>query len=525
MRKLADLLDALPPPFTLTGDPSVIIRAPVVESDAEVEAGGVFVARAGLTTDGHEFIPNAISRGAAAIVGEKAISELGSFSVPYVQVKSGLEATGWLAAAYHGLPSRKLTIIGVTGTDGKTTTSTLLHSIMQQATNGKCGLISTISADLGDTQVDTGFHVTTPGAPQIQALLARMVDNGLTACVLEMTSHGLAQGRLNGVDVDIAVLTNLSHEHLDYHGTFEAYREAKGRLFAMLTQTYTKPHQHKISVINADDPNADFFAAYPADRVRTYGVNTSADVRALDILYHPGYTQFVLHIDGKDMGVFHLPLAGAFNISNALAAITAARAYGAQKEAIEIGLLKVTGVSGRLERIDEGQTFTALVDFAHTPNALKNALLASRSMCGPDGRVICVFGCAGLRDREKRRLMPQNAMRYADISVFTAEDPRTESLDDILSTMTAAAAEAGGVEGRNFHVVPDRGEALLRACLLARQGDVVIACGKGHEQSMAFGTTEYAWDDREALRAALRGEPLRTLPTAPREDGSSGNRT
>lgn len=515
MTTLAALLDALPPPFTLTGDPATAITAPVVESNLELERGGVFVARSGQNTDGHLFIPDAIARGAAAIVGEKPIAEVGALPVPYVQVRSGLEATGWLAAAYHGHPSRRLVIFGVTGTDGKTTTSTLLHSILQSASGGKCGLISTIAADLGDTTVDTGFHVTTPGAPQIQALLARMVENGLTMCVLEMTSHGLAQGRLNGVDIDIAVLTNLSHEHLDYHGTFEAYRAAKGRMFSMLKETFVKPRQPKISVINADDPNADFFGAFPADRVRTYGISRPADVRATDILYFPGYTQFVLRIDGDSMGVFRLPLAGAFNVSNALAAITAARAYGVTRDALETGLLRVSGVSGRLERIDEGQSFTALVDFAHTPNALKHALMAGRSMCAPDGRVIVVFGCAGLRDREKRRLMPENAIRYADISIFTAEDPRTESLDEILQTMADAAISAGGIEGRHFHRVPDRGEALFRACQLARQGDVVLACGKGHEQSMAFGTTEYLWDDREAMRAALRGEPLRTLPTAP----------
>ncbi len=228
MKTLTELLSALPQTYHLTGDPATPITAPVVESDADLQPGGVFVARAGLSVDGHDFIPRAIERGAAAVVGTKAITDL---PVPYVQVENAQEAVGYLAAAYHDFPSRKLTVIGVTGTDGKTTTSTLIKALLG---NG-CGLISTISADVGDQSLDTGFHVTTPSAPMIQALLAQMVANGLKAAVLEMTSHGLAQGRLNGVDLDVAVLTNVTHEHLDYHGTFENYRAAKGRMFEMLS--------------------------------------------------------------------------------------------------------------------------------------------------------------------------------------------------------------------------------------------------------------------------------------------------
>src|SRR5690606_32798478 len=202
---LAELLAALPQPYHLTGDPNTLITAPVVESDVEVQSGGVFVARKGQIVDGHEFIPRAIERGAAAIVGERPIDNL---PVPYVQVENPQEATGYLAAAYHDFPSRKLVVIGVTGTDGKTTTSTLIHSILQVATGGKAGMISTIAAHVGDKTVETGLHVTTPGAPQVQSLLAQMVANGLTHAVIEMTSIGLAQGRVNGVDIDVAVLTN-----------------------------------------------------------------------------------------------------------------------------------------------------------------------------------------------------------------------------------------------------------------------------------------------------------------------------
>lgn len=513
-KTLADLLVSLPQTTRVTGDTSTQILAPVVESDADLQPGGVFVARKGLSVDGHAFIPRAIERGAAAIIGEQPMDGL---AVPYVQVENAQEATGYLAAAYHDFPSRRLTVIGVTGTDGKTTTSTLIHSILQTATRGKAGMITTIAAHVGDQTLETGLHVTTPSAPQIQALLAQMVANGLTHVVLEMTSHGLAQGRLNGVDVDVAVLTNVTHEHLDYHGSFEAYRAAKGRMFEMLSTSRRKPDQPKISIINADDANTDFFAAFPADVVVRYGTHKKADFRATDVVYRPGYSQFVLHVNHQTQAEpFYLPLVGDFNILNALAAIACTRTLGTLFETIQKGILQVQSISGRLERIDEGQNFLALVDFAHTPNALKNVLHACRAMVGEGGRLIAVFGSAGLRDREKRRLMAETAIALADFTILTAEDPRTESLDAILQTMADAAAVAGGSEGQTFIRVPDRGEALYRACQMARAGDVVIACGKGHEQSMAFGTVEYPWDDREALRAALRGEPLRTLPTANR---------
>ncbi len=510
MMRFADLFTALRQPFELIGAPHTPITAPIVESNFEVAPGGVFVARAGLSTDGHRFIPDAIARGAAAVVGER---DLRGLPVPYARVENAQEALGWLAAAYHGFPSRRLTVIGVTGTDGKTTTSTLIHAILHEVSGGKAGLISTIAADLGGATVETGLHVTTPGAPQTQALLAQMVANGLNYAVVEMTSHGLAQGRLNGIDLDLAVLTNLTHEHLDYHRTFEAYRAAKGRMFAMLGESERKAGVTKTAVINADDANAEFFAAFPADRVLRYGLSQPADVTASRIVYQPGMTHFFAHHDEVDFAI-QSELVGQFNLANMLAAISAARALDAPIEFIERGIRRVRAIPGRLERVDAGQDYLALVDFAHTPNALKNALEAGRAMVGAGGRVIAVFGCAGLRDVEKRRMMPQTALRLADVCIFTAEDPRTESLDDILATMAEAALEAGGVEGVSFHRVPDRGMALARACALARAGDVVMALGKGHEQSMAFGTVEYPWDDRQALRAAIQGAPLRTLPTA-----------
>ncbi|MBC7870661.1 MAG: UDP-N-acetylmuramoyl-L-alanyl-D-glutamate--2,6-diaminopimelate ligase, partial [Chitinophagaceae bacterium] len=293
-RKLSDLISTLMPDAVIAVSGDAQITAPVSESADEVLPGGVFVARQGKSVDGHDFILNAIERGAAAIVGEKAMPKL---NVPYAQVLDSQQALGWLAAAYHDFPSRKLIVIGVTGTDGKTTTCTLIHRILEVATVGKAGLISTITADLGNAKADTGLHVTTPSAPKIQEFLAQMVANGLTHAVIEMTSHGLAQGRLNGVDIDVAVLTNLTHEHLDYHGSFEHYRAAKAIMFEMLMKSTRKVDEWdktvpKISVVNADDPNADFFAVIPADKIVTYWIQNEAVFRAKNIGFLPSETHF-----------------------------------------------------------------------------------------------------------------------------------------------------------------------------------------------------------------------------------------
>ncbi len=491
-----------------SGDLATAITSPVVESSREIQPGGIFVARAGQTLDGHRFIPDVIAAGAAAIIGE---SEQFNLPIPYIRVRNAQRVLGQLSAAYHDFPSRKLVVIGVTGTDGKTTTCLLLHSILQQVSDIRAGYISTISADFGDETATTGLHVTTPSAPAIQAYLAKMVDAGVTHCILEMTSHGLAQGRLNGVDIDVAVLTNVMHEHLDYHGSWEEYRAAKAIMFRMLQKSWRKPGVDKVSVLNADDPSCKYLRRIPADGLITYGIYGQADRHAHGIIHLSDRTTF--RVWNKR---YTLQLPGEFNISNALAALCAAQALGIRWDAIKDGIAAVNLIPGRMERIDEGQDFIAIVDFAHTPNALKRALKAGRRMLRPGKRLIAVFGSAGLRDVEKRRLMAETSAQLADLTVLTAEDPRTESLDDILAMMAEGCIAKGGVEGETFIRAPDRGEAIYAACQLAEEGDLVMACGKGHEQSMCFGTVEHPWDDREAMRSALRGTPLNTLPTARR---------
>jgi UDP-N-acetylmuramoyl-L-alanyl-D-glutamate--2,6-diaminopimelate ligase len=367
--------------------------------------------------------------------------------------------------------------------------------------------------------LDTGFHVTTPEALDVQAYLAQMVRAGLTHCVLEATSHGLAQQRVAACEFDLGVVTNITHEHLDYHGTFEAYREAKGRLFSGLSRKASKSVSvERVAVLNRDDESYAYLAALARVRQVSYSLAGGAEIGAA--LVTEGAGGLVIDVTGPGYRQrVSLGLHGAFNVANVLAAFAAAvEGLGVAPEVAAEGIAALRAIPGRMEGIDLGQSFTALVDFAHTPNALQRALDASRRMAS--GRVIVVVGSAGLRDRGKRRLMAGAAARTADLTILTAEDPRTESLDAILEEMARGAAAAGGREGRTFWRVPDRGEAILFAVSLARPGDLVIACGKGHEQSMCFGDAEYPWDDRTAMRAALSevlgvpGPAMPRLPTA-----------
>ena len=479
----------------------------------EVTAGDVFIAVSGGNVDGHEFIPAAIERGAIAVVGAKSLS--GDLPVPYIQVEDPREAMAYLAAAIYDHPARKLTVIGVTGTDGKTTTSNILYSILTTA-GIKAGLITSVNAIIGGEVVDTGFHVTTPEAIDVQRYLAQMVAAGLSAVVLETTSHGLAQHRVTACEFDIAVVTNITHEHLDYHHTYEEYRAAKARMFTSLQQTVEKPFGNpRLAVLNRDDSSYDFLnKLIPGEKI-TYALETEADFTAANVSSSSKGVEFTLHGDGVDLKA-HCNLPGRFNVSNSLAAFCAARGLGIDAKTAVKGIARLQGVIGRMEAINLGQAFTAIVDFAHTPNAMNAAIKTAREMT--DKRVITVFGSAGLRDREKRRLMAESSVKMADVTILTAEDPRIESLDDILAEMAGAAEKAGGIEGKDFYRIADRGEAIRFAVRLAQAGDLVMACGKAHEQSMCFGTVEYPWDDRVAMQAALAellGIPGAEMPWLP----------
>ncbi|MGD8752229.1 MAG: UDP-N-acetylmuramoyl-L-alanyl-D-glutamate--2,6-diaminopimelate ligase [Anaerolineales bacterium] len=527
--ELVQLLSYLPSQFK---EPK---RNPLVHGIAldsrQVKPGYLFVALVGLNQDGHLYIDDAINRGAVAIIGTRFFDAL---PVPYVQVDDGREALAILSAAFYSFPARKMVVIGVTGTDGKTTTANVIYHILHTA-GFKVGMISTVNAQIGDVVLDTGFHVTTPEAPDVQRYLAQMVDAGLTHVVLEVTSHGLEQKRVASCEFDLGVVTNIAHEHLDFHGSYAAYRAAKAHLFTALMVTRPKPGgSFRIAVLNRDDISYEYLTSHIRElnqNARSEVVTQPERVNQIDYGIHPESHLRAEHIESTPSGMnftivapdVRIPiktdLLGDYNVSNILAAVaTTMVGLDVSSVAVKNGIKAVGVIPGRMERVEMGQGFVAIVDFAHTPNALRRALSSARQLT--EGRVIVVFGSAGLRDRAKRRMMAEISSELADLSVFTAEDPRTESLDAILMEMAQGAESQGGVEGESYWRIPDRGGAICFALELAQPGDLVITCGKGHEQSMCFGETEYPWDDRVAMRAALSeylqipGPKMPYLPTS-----------
>lgn len=492
----------------------------ITHDSREVKKGYVFVAITGGNFDGHEFIREAINKGAATVLGERLIL---LNEVPYFTTKNSRLSLAHLSAAYYEFPGRELTVIGVTGTDGKTTTVNLIHHILISC-EIKTGMISTVNAVIGDENISTGFHVTTPEAPKIQRLLRKMVNHGLTHVVIEATSHGLEQHRATACDFDIGVITNITHEHLDYHGDYAHYLNAKASLLTGLVDTREKKQGNfHIAVVNRDDQSFRHLEKilndekYQKVKTLTYGLDDRSDLQAKNIKNTADGLRFDIEWENSSHEI-QTSLIGEYNLYNILAAVAATmqlKDFNAQC-AIEC-ISSFNGVPGRMERIELGQDFTAIVDFAHTPNALKVSLEAARQIVKK--RIIAVFGSAGLRDREKRRMMAAISIEFADISILTAEDPRTEKLDDILSEMKDEAQKHGGIEFETFYCIPDRGRAISKAVELADEDDLVIICGKGHEQSMCFGETEYPWDDRIAVRSALSsllkiaGPEMPYLPT------------
>jgi UDP-N-acetylmuramoyl-L-alanyl-D-glutamate--2,6-diaminopimelate ligase len=483
-----------------------------------VKPGDVFFALVGENFDGHQFVMTAVEQGASAVIGTRAPISL---PVPYVHIKGDDRlALAKFSSAFYGHPSRDLVVIGVTGTDGKTTTTNLVFHILKTA-GFQVGMISTVNAVIGDEMLDTGFHVTTPEAPDIQRYLAQMRDAGLTHVVLETTSHGLAQKRVAGVDYDLAAVTNVTHEHLDYHRTYEGYLQAKGKLIEALAENpRSKKHVEKLAVLNKDDESYAYLHSITPAQELSYSLTPEGDIWADEVENTPSELRFVVHGLG-DAFLIRTPLIGRYNVYNSLAAIgLTAGGLGVSIADAQRAFESVPTVPGRMERIDLGQDFLAIVDFAHTPNAIRQALTTARELT--DGKVIAVFGSAGLRDVEKRMLMPEIAVKLADEIILTAEDPRTESLDGILADMAQGAQRSGGEQNRDFWLEPDRGTAIRMAVARAEPGDLVILCGKGHEQSMCFGHVEYGWDDRTALRAALAvrfsipGPEMPKLPTSPK---------
>jgi len=382
--------------------------------------------------------------------------------------------SAFLALLFYQFPSKRLKVIGVTGTDGKTTTVNLIYNVLKES-GLSVSMISTVSALIKDKEIDTGFHVTAPGAWQLQKLLRRMVREGIKYVVLEVTSHGLDQFRVLGISYEVGVMTNVTYEHLDYHKTYESYLRTKAKLF----------EKSKVAVLNKDDRSYGFLSSkfkVQSSKFVTYGIKNEADFTPKTF-------------------PFKTSLPGEYNQYNCLAAITATKALGVKEETIRKAVAEFEGVIGRMEEVGEGQNFRAIVDFAHTPNALEQALKTLKKDLKKDSRLIVVFGAAGLRDREKRPMMGKIAGTYADFSVVTAEDPRTEKVEDICRQIAQGCREVGG----KFKIIYNRQEAINYAIeKLAKIGDIVVVCGKGHEKSMCYGTKEYPWSDQEAVRKALQ---------------------
>ncbi|MBI2952865.1 MAG: UDP-N-acetylmuramoyl-L-alanyl-D-glutamate--2,6-diaminopimelate ligase [Chloroflexi bacterium] len=493
--KLGELLSAIDQK-EVWGATDIDIQEIVFDS-RQAKPGALFIAIPGTQRDGHLFVSDAIARGAAAVLVERKLAL--SPDVTQVVVPEARKALALVSAAFYGFPGRKLRVIGVTGTDGKTTTCTLIGSILEAA-GRRTGLITTVNARVGNRLIDTGFHTTTPDPPDVQRYLAEMVADGAEYVVLETTSHGLAQHRTLGAEYDVAVITNVTHEHLDYHRTYDEYLAAKGRLFEQLATSTRKPSTPKVSVTNIDDASYRYLKQFPADVKLTYGICSPADVTAEGISLSGKGIHFTA-VTPQGRFEAQSSLLGTFNVYNILAAIAVGVSQGFSFSDIQMGIQAVKGIAGRMESIDCGQDFSVIVDFAHTPGSLEHVLELARTLT--DRRVIVVFGCAGLRDREKRPLMGEVAGRLADVTVVTAEDPRTERLEAIIDQIASGLEKAGRREGIDYFKIGDRAQAIEFGVSTAQTGDLVIITGKGHERSMCFGETEYPWSDQDAARKAL----------------------
>jgi UDP-N-acetylmuramoyl-L-alanyl-D-glutamate--2,6-diaminopimelate ligase len=473
-------------PERVVGLPVGEVRALAADS-RRVRPGTLFFAVPGEHVDGHDFVADAVAAGAIGVVVER---ELPDVAAPQLVVANARHALADAAYAWFGRPADRLRrIVGVTGTDGKSTVTALTTELLAAA-GWRPGQVGTVSVRIGDETRANLDRTTTPEALELQDLLARMVAAGNDSVVMEATSHGLALGRTRNVRFDVGVVTNLTSEHLDFHGTLERYRAAKARLV----------EEAPIAVLNADDPSFDYFRARARDRVLAFGIEAGADLRASDLRADAGGTTF--RLDAPDWsGDVRLPLPGRFNVANALAALGVGVALELDLSAAAAALAGTAGVPGRMERVEAGQPFAVIVDYAHTEDSLRKVLGILRPLTA--GRLIAVFGSAGERDSTKRAPMGRVAAELADLVVVTDEDPRLEDRRAINEQVADGARSAGARDGVTLWVIDDRREAIGHAIRMAEAGDVVLLAGKGHEQSIIHGTEKRPWDDRTAAREAL----------------------
>ena len=486
---VSELLAALPVKTVVGAPPSSV--SSIADDSRRVEPSSCFVAMPGLRQDARRFVPEAVRRGATLIVTEG--EPLSGVSVAQVLVPSARESLARLADTFYGHPSRELLLVGITGTNGKTTTSYLVEALLR-ARGLATGVIGTIQYVLGAERRPAGQ--TTPGALELGSMLALMRERGIRGVAMEVSSHALALSRVDGLAFDVAVFTNLTQDHLDFHGTLAEYRRAKRRLFELLARS---PKPRRTAVLNADDPSAEAMIEGLDLPVLTFGLRGGASVHAVD---------YASTIEGLRMtaatpaGRLALtsPLIGEHNVTNLLGAVATGLALGLDPATIGGALAAVSGVPGRFEQVQAGQPFLVVVDYAHTPDALERVLTTARKLTR--GRLGVVFGCGGDRDRGKRPIMGGIAARLADRVWMTSDNPRSERPEAIIDEIIAGAREAGADPGR-YTAEPDRGRAIRAALHWAEGGDTVVIAGKGHETSQIVGSDVLPFDDREVARRIL----------------------
>lgn len=467
----------------LTGSDNVEITGVNIDS-RRIATGQLFVAMRGTQVDGHRFITKATEQGAAAVLCEE-LPEVLSEGVTYVKVPSTEDVVGHVATAFYGNPSEKLKLVGATGTNGKTTIATLLYNMFRKL-GYKCGLLSTVCNYI-EEEVVPADH-TTPDPIELNRLLAQMVDAGCQYVFMECSSHAIAQKRIGGLKFSVGIFTNLTRDHLDYHKTFENYRDAKKLFFDTLPKD-------AFAITNVDDKNGMVMVQNCKAKVKTYSTRSMADMKARILEFH--FEGMYLEIDGREVGVQFI---GRFNVSNLLAVYGAALMLGKQPEEILLVMSTLKSVSGRLEPIRGNDGVTAVVDYAHTPDALANVMQTLRDVLNGKGQLITVCGCGGDRDAGKRPVMAQEAVKASDKVILTSDNPRTEDPEAILDDM-----EAGLTEGQKRQVlrITDRRQAIRAAVAMAQKGDVILIAGKGHEDYQIIGTVKHHFDDREEVCAAF----------------------
>ncbi|MFD2116226.1 UDP-N-acetylmuramoyl-L-alanyl-D-glutamate--2,6-diaminopimelate ligase [Paenibacillus yanchengensis] len=474
---------------------SDVVITGMTNDSRKVVPGDLFVCLHGYRVDGHQFVQEAIEHGAVAIVTEKLLD----ITIPQLLVNDSVRAMAMIATYYYDYPLEKLSLIGVTGTNGKTTTTYLLERLLEFAEK-RTGVIGTIEMRYADKKFP--MLQTTPHSLELQHFFANMRDEQIDYCVMEVSSHALEQGRVLGCSFRTAIFTNLTQDHLDYHQTMSRYEAAKGLIFSRLgNRFYRDEQQRSYAVLNADDQVAKRYAASTAVEVVTYGIENKADVRATNIQISHHGSRFMLH-SFRGSCLIELPLAGKFNIYNALAAITAALLENISLETIRDALADLCGVPGRVEKVESNQKFSVYIDYAHTPDGLQNVLYAVREIT--DGKLITVFGCGGERDRSKRPLMGKIAATLSDHVIVTSDNPRSEDPALIMKEIEQGI-ESLQLLHKQHQLISDRREAIKKAIEMAGPSDVVLIAGKGHETYQLIDGVSHPFDDRIVAKEAIRG--------------------